>query len=140
MNGFLLDTNVPSELTRQSPETRVVGWLEHADDEQLFLSVISLGEIVKGIAVLPASKRRSGLQRWLDATLRPWFGSRILPVTEAIAEQWGQMSGLSRLNGTPLNVADGLIASTAAVHGLTVVTRNVGDFKGTSVKLLNPWS
>jgi predicted nucleic acid-binding protein len=89
MNGFLLDTNVPSELTRPHPQPGVCHWLDNADDERLYLSVVSLGEILKGITVLPASKRRSGLQQWLDETLRPWFEGRILPVNEPVAERWG---------------------------------------------------
>jgi toxin FitB len=73
MSGFLLDTNVPSELTRQKPAAQVERWLDEANDEELYFSVISLGEILKGITVLPVSKRRDGLQEWLDGTLRPWF-------------------------------------------------------------------
>jgi len=71
MSGFLLDTNIPSELTRQKPASQVERWLDEANDEELFFSVISLGEILKGLTVLPSSKRRDGLQEWLDGTLRP---------------------------------------------------------------------
>lgn len=116
-----------------------MAWLDKADDERLFLSVLSLGEIVKGIAVLPASKRRRGLQQWLDETLRPWFHGRILEVTEEIAERWGRLSGECRLKGRPLNSVDGLIAATALEHDLTIVTRNTGDFEGLGAPLLNPW-
>lgn len=77
MTGFLLDTNIPSEMTRPQPQASVIQWLDNADDEQLYLSVISLGEILKGIAVLTAGKRRTTLQQWLDETLRPWFHGRI---------------------------------------------------------------
>lgn len=87
MNRFLLDTNVPSELTRPKSDPKVEKWLEDAEDEQLFFSVVSLGEILKGVTILPDSKRRTELQRWLDDTLRPWFTGRILPVTEPIAER-----------------------------------------------------
>lgn len=86
MNGFLLDTNIPSELTRQRSAPQVERWLDEANDEELHFSVISLGEILRGIAVLPVSKRRDGLQEWLDGTLRPWFDGRMLPVTAPIAE------------------------------------------------------
>ena len=89
MNGFLRDTNVPSELTRPRSDPKVESWLEDADDEQLFFSVVSLGEILKGVTILPESRRREELQQWLDDTLRPWFSGRILPVTELIAERWG---------------------------------------------------
>jgi predicted nucleic acid-binding protein len=87
MTGFLLDTNVPSELTRPQSDPQVEKWLDDVDDEQLFLSVISLGEIFKGLTILPESKRRQQLQRWIDETLRPWFDGRILPITERIAER-----------------------------------------------------
>jgi hypothetical protein len=88
MSGFLLDTNIPSELTRLKSAPEVERWLDKANNAELYFSVISLGEILKGITVLPASKRRDGLQEWLDGTLRPWFEGRILPVTAPIAERW----------------------------------------------------
>jgi toxin FitB len=139
MTGFLLDTNVPSELTRPKSDPQVEKWLDEADDEQLFFSVISLGEIFKGLTILPESKRREQLQRWLDETLRPWFQGRILPVSEPIAERWGILAGECQLKGRPLKVADGLIAATALEHGLTVVTRNVKDFSDLNVRIFNPW-
>jgi len=123
MKGFLLDTNIPSELTRPHPQQSVCQWLESADDEQLYFSVVSLGEILKGITVLPVSKRRSGLQQWLDETLRPWFEGRILTVNEPIAERWVSW---------PDN-------ATALEHDLIVVTRNVRDFEGLGVDVFNPW-
>lgn len=115
-------------------------WLDDADDEQLFFSVVSLGEIFKGLTILPESKRRSELQQWLDKTLRPWFDGRILPVSESIAERWGVLAGECQLKGRPLKVADGLIAATALEHDLTVVTRNVRDFSGLGVAVFDPWS
>jgi toxin FitB len=139
MTGFLLDTNVPSELTRPKPDPHVEQWLDNADDELLFLSVVSLGEIFKGLTILPESKRRSQLQQWIDDTLRPWFGGRILPVTEAIAERWGVLAGDCHLRGKALKVADGLIAGTALEHDLIVVTRNVKDFADLGVGVFNPW-
>lgn len=139
MTGFLLDTNIPSELTRPKSDPQVENWLDNADDDQLFFSVVSLGEIFKGITILPESKRRQQLHQWVDETLRPWFKGRVLPVTEAIAERWGILAGESQLKGRPLKVADGLIAATALEHELTVVTRNVRDFSGLGVDVLNPW-
>lgn len=139
MTGFLLDTNVPSELTRPKSDPQVEKWLDDADDEQLFFSVVSLDEIFKGLTILPESKRRQQLQHWLDETLRPWFEGRILPVSEPIAERWGILAGECQLKGRPLRVADGLIAATALEHGLTVVTRNVKDFSDLNVKVFNPW-
>jgi predicted nucleic acid-binding protein len=139
MTGFLLDTNIPSEMTRPDPRASVVQWLNDADDKQLYFSVVSLGEIVKGITVLAAGKRRIVLQQWLNETLRPWFEERILPVTESIAERWGTLAGDCQLRGRPLKMADGLIAATALEHNLTVVTRNARDFEELGVDILNPW-
>jgi toxin FitB len=139
VKGFLLDTNIPSELTRPEPHPSVCRWLENADDEQLYFSVISLGEILKGITVLPVSKRRSGLQQWLDETLRPWFDGRMLPVDEPIAVRWGLLAGQCKLKGRLLKVADGFIAATALEHDLIVVTRNVRDFEGLDLDVFNPW-
>jgi predicted nucleic acid-binding protein len=139
MKGFLLDTNVPSELTRPRSDPRVERWLEEVDDEQLYLSVISFGELLKGLTILPESKRRIGLQKWLDHTLRPWFEGRVLPVDESIAERWGVLAGECHLRGAPLNTTDGLIAATALEHNLTVVTRNVKDFARLGVAIFNPW-
>ena len=139
MTGFLLDTNVPSELTRPQSEPNVEKWLEAANDEQLFLSVISLGEIFKGHTLLPASKRRHELQEWVDSTLRPWFDGRILPVTDRVAQRWGVLAGECQLKGRGLTMADGLIAATALEHGLTVVTRNERDFADLGMTVFNPW-
>lgn len=132
MNGFLLDTNVPSELTRPRSDPKVERWLEDADDEQLFFSVVSLGEILKGVTILPESRRREELQRWLDDTLRPWFAGRILPVTEPIA-------GRRQLKGKTITVTDSFIAATALHHDLAMVSRNGKDFGDLGVPVLNPW-
>ena len=140
MKGFLLDTNIPSELTRPLPQPSVSQWLDEVDDELLYFSVVSLGEVLKGIASLPTSKRRNELQQWLDETLRPWFEGRILPVNEPIAERWGILAGQCKMKGRPLKVADGLIAATALEHDLTVVTRNARDFEGLGVEVFNPWA
>ncbi len=139
MSGFLLDTNVPSELTRIRPDPRVAAWLEAADDEQLFISVVTLGELRKGFAILPTSQRRASLEKWLQNELPPWFEGRILPVTQSIADRWGILDAQSQLNGSPLNTADGMLAATALEHRLTVVTRNVKDFAGLGVAIFNPW-
>ena len=139
MKGFLLDTNVPSELTYPRPAQQVEQWLEDVDDEQLFFSVISLAEICKGIAKLPDSKKRTQIQEWLDSTFRPWFAGRVLPVAEAIAERIGQWAGEGEARGRTIKIADGLIAATAREHDLTLVTRNVKDFGGFGVLIFNPW-
>jgi predicted nucleic acid-binding protein len=139
MKGFLLDTNIPSEMTRPRPQPSVLAWLDDADDDQLYFSVVSLGEILKGVTLLSESRRRSQLQQWLDGTLRPWFEGRILPVDQPVAERWGVLAGQCQMKGRLLKVVDGLIAATALEHDLTVVTRNVKDFAGLGVTVFNPW-
>jgi len=139
VNGFLLDTNIPSELTNPRPQPLVEIWLNQVNSAGLFFSVISLAEICKGIAKLPESKKRTQLQAWLDQTLRPWFAGRILPVSEAVAERMGRWAGEGEAAGRTIKIADGLIAATAAEHNLTVVTRNTRDFVGFGVRILNPW-
>jgi toxin FitB len=139
VSGYLLDTNVPSEFSRDRPEPRVVQWLKTQPATTLFLSAVTIGEIRKGLTVLPASRRRSELETWFHRDLLVWFRNRILPVTHAVAERWGVLDGQCQLRGTPLNTADGMIAATAIEHGLTVVTRNVKDFAGLGVGIFNPW-
>jgi len=139
VKGYLVDTNIPSELTHEKPDARVEAFLANAGKLSVFLSVMTIGEICKGIAVLPASQRRAGLQVWLEIDVRSWFAGRILPVTEAIAERWGHLAATAKQQGLNVAVVDGVIAATALHHGLTLVTRNVKDFAGLGVKLLNPW-
>lgn len=137
--GFLLDTNVPSELTRSSPNARVSTWVGAQDSVSLYLSVVSVGEFRKGFCLLPQGRRRMQLEQWLEQFLLPLFGSRILPVTQSIANRWGVLSATCQVRGTPLNTADGMIAATALEHNLTLVTRNVKDFAELRVDLLDPW-
>jgi toxin FitB len=139
VKGFLLDTNIPSELTYPQPAPQVERCLERVNDEQLYFSVISMAEIWKGIAKLPDGKKRTQLQEWLASTLRPWFAGRILPVTEPIAERMGRWAGEGEAKGRIVKMADGLIAATALEHDLTLATRNVKDFGGFGVPLFNPW-
>jgi toxin FitB len=137
VSGFLLDTNIPSEFRNFRPEPRVIQWLDSIDENLVFISVITLGELRKGCELLTAGHRRSELERWLD--VRSWFSGRVLPVTESIAERWGRLEAKRQKLGIPLNTADGQIAATALEHDLTLVTRNVGDFKGLELRVYNPW-
>lgn len=139
MKGYLVDTNIPSEFTHDQPDIRVANFIRGAGQGNLFLSVIAIGEICKGIDLLPVSQKRTGLQEWLEIDVRAWFAGRIFPVTEAIAERWGHLAASTRKQGITLAIMDGLIAATALEHGLTLVTRNVKDFAGLGVDLLNPW-
>ena len=138
MKGYLVDTNIPSELTRETPDARVAAFLKNAGQESVFLSVMTMGEICKGIDLLPVSQKRSGLQSWLEIDVRSWFAGRILPVTESIAERWGHLAATAKQRGIAVAVVDGVIAATALEHGLTLVTRNVRDFASLGVVLLNP--
>jgi toxin FitB len=113
VKGYLVDTNIPSEFTRQQPDARVADFIRMAGKDNLFLSVMTLGEICKGIDLLPVSQRRTDLQDWLDIEVRSWFGGRILPVSETIAERRGHMAAAARKQGVALAVVDGLIAATA---------------------------
>jgi predicted nucleic acid-binding protein len=139
MSGFLLDTNCISELVRSRPEPRVLQWIDAADESLLCLSVLTLGEIRNGIASLPQSKRRTQLETWLEVELRARFAGRILSVDFAIADRWGLLSAAAKHAGRPLSVIDGLLAATALHHNLTIVSRNVNDFVGTQVPVVNPW-
>lgn len=137
--GFLLDTMVPSELSRPRPDSNVDQWLTNNDDALMYLSVISLGELWKGFTAHADPNRRTALRRWFDETVRPWFDGRIVPVNESIARRWGILEGESQPKGLTLAMADGLIAATALEYDLTIVTRNIKHFAEWKVDLLNPW-
>lgn len=139
MNGFLVDTNVISEILRPAPDAHVAAWSQRTARPTLFLSVVSMGELRKGVTILPASARRTQLEKSIEAQVPHWFEGRILPVTQAVAERWGELDGTRQLAGRPLNAPDGMIAATALEHDLTMVTRNVKDFAGLGVDLINPW-
>src|SRR5665213_1907917 len=139
MSGFLLDTNVPSELIRPRPEPKVEAWVAAQDLDTLFISSVSFGELRKGIVLRSPGKRREELEAWIETDLSILFSGRILSVTRSIAERWGVLEGRQQLAGKPLNVPDGQIAATALEHGLTLVRRNVKDFERLGVSILNPW-
>ena len=140
MSGFLLDTNVVSELVKPKPDANVVRWVEETDESILFLIVLTLGEIRIGIERLRSGRRRGRLESWLQVDLRDRFRDRILPIHESIADRWGAMSAAAAAKGRPLPVIDGLLAATALHHNLTLVTRNSSDVAGTGVATLNPWA
>jgi toxin FitB len=138
--GFLLDTNVVSELMRPRPEPKVVSWVDATPEELLHLSVITLGEIRKGIERLDDDDpRRGSLQSWLESDLRVRFAGRILVFDEGVASRWGQIEALAVRQGRPLATIDAQLAATALHHGQTLVTRNTSDFRDTGVPLFNPW-
>lgn len=140
MSGYLLDTNCISEVLRPNPEPRVLSWLEGTDERLLHLSVLTLGEIRKGVASLPQSKRRRRLESWLELELQARFSGRVLPIDAGIADRWGILTADARKKGVGLATIDGLLAATALHFNLTLVSRNVNDFAGTPVLLLDPWT
>ena len=139
MSGFLLDTNCVSELVRVKPDPRVLAWMEAAEETLLHLSVLTLGEIPKGLAALPQGRRRTRSEAWLEVDLRARFSGRILPVVAAVADRWGLLAARARRDGATLPIVDGLLAATALHHNLTMVSRNVSDFAAAQVPVLNPW-
>jgi predicted nucleic acid-binding protein len=141
MIGFLLDTNVISEFARpdNKPDQRVKQWLEATDSDSLWASVLTFGEIRRGIEKLATGKRRTHLETWLEKDLHEWFENRILAIDEVIANRWGLLAAAAQRTGTSLAIIDGLLSATALHHNLTVVTRNSMDFINTGVPILNPW-
>ena len=139
MNGFLLDTNCISELVRPKPDRRVIEWMETADEGLFYLSVLTLGEIRKGVAGLGQGKRRTRLEAWLEIELRTRFAERIVPIDSAIADRWGVLVADAKRNGKTISIIDSLLAATAIHHNLTIVSRNSADFAGLPVQVLNPW-
>ncbi|MGI8782643.1 MAG: type II toxin-antitoxin system VapC family toxin [Acidobacteriota bacterium] len=139
MSGFLLDTNVISELVKPRPEPRVKAWIGATDESLLYLSVLTLGEIRKGIASLRDVSRRVALEAWLDSDLATRFASRILLIDQVVADRWGRIAAKIAAAKLSLPVIDGLLAATALHHNLILVTRNTDDVAATGVPLFNPW-
>jgi predicted nucleic acid-binding protein len=139
VSGFLLDTNIISELVKAKPDVKVTAWIELADESLLYLSVLTLGEIRKGIASLTDASRRIVLETWLDSDLQLRFADRILPIDQAVANRWGLIAAKASATKFPLPVIDGLLAATALHHNLTFVTRNTRDVVATGVPTFNPW-
>ena len=135
--SYLLDTNVISELTRRHPDVRVLRWFQDTADEALHLSVITLGEIRRGVEKLDEGPRRERLRVWLEHELLDWFEARLLPITVAVADRWGRLLAEA---GRPLPAVDSLLAATALHHGLRLVTRNVADFQFSGLIVVDPWS
>ena len=140
MSGFLLDTNVISELVKPRPEPKVTRWIDGTDESLLCLSVLTLGEIRKGIVSVPDASRRVSLEAWLDHELALRFAGRILVIDQAVADRWGRIAAKALAAKSALPVIDGLLAATAMQHNLTLVTRNTQDVAVTGVAVFNPWT
>ena len=136
---YLLDTCLVSELIKKEPNPKVVTWLDSRDEESLFLSVLTMGELQKGVSKLPDNDRKETLQNWIESDLTERFAGRILDVNLGISLVWGRLLGANELEGVSLPVMDSLIAATAIANGMTVVTRNVKDMGRCTSKVLNPW-
>ena len=134
--SYLLDTNIVSELARPKPERLVADWFAEVTDEALYLSVLTLGELRKGVESLPNGSKRERLRLWLETDLPTWFGGRLLAVDAAVADRWGRL--LAGARRTP-STTDSLIAATALQHDLRLVTRNVADFDFAGLAVVNPW-
>jgi len=137
--SWLLDTCVVSELVRPRPKASVVRWVLECDEDELFLSVITIGELEKGIARLPDSPKRIALEQWVRRELADRFRDRLLAVDSGVAARWGALVGASEARGQPLPVIDSLIAATSLQHDFTVVTRNTDDLERCGARCFNPW-
>jgi len=137
---YLLDTCLVSELVKKDPNPAVVSWLDEQDEQKLFLSVLNLGELQKGISKLPDGAKKEELQAWVALDLVERFTGRILELDLETALCWGRIQGEAEQAGEKLPVMDSLIAATAKAHGLVVVTRNVRDIERCGVKVCNPWA
>jgi predicted nucleic acid-binding protein len=140
VSGFLLDTNVVSELIKPKPEPKVAAWIEATEESLFRLSALTLGEIRKGIDSLPDRPRRVALESWLNHNLLIRFAHRILEVDQAVADRWGRLAAIAVATKQLLPVIDGLLAATAIHHNLTLVTRNAKDVARTGVPVINPWT
>ncbi len=134
--SWLVDTNVISELSRRIPDPKVSSWLL-ANQDELHVSVLTLGELEKGLSKIADKARRQRLERWVRNDVPTWFGNRVLEIDVKVAVRWGRLLGSLR---DPLPAIDSLIAATALEHRLTLVSRNVSDFSRAGVAVLDPWN
>ena len=136
---ILLDTNVVSEPMRSGPDTRVIEWIDAQPLETLFLSAITVAELRAGVALLPAGKRRAGLQTSLETRVLPLFAGRVLPFDPGCTQAYAELMAKARASGLQVASADGYIAAIAAANGLTVATRDTGPFEAAGAAVINPW-
>lgn len=137
---FLLDTNVVSEWVRPQPNIGLKNWLANADEDALYLSVVTIAELRRGAERLPAGRRRKAIEAWIHRDILLRFERRILPVDVAIAEAWGRVTARCEDVGRPIGSMDAFIAAAAELYDLTLVTRNDADFRPVVKSVLNPWS
>lgn len=138
--NFLLDTNVISEPMKVRPNAGVLAWLAEVDEDSVFLSVVTITELLYGVERLATGRRRDRLDGWLRKDLSSRFKGRILPIDLEIADACGRLVARSESAGRPIEPRDAFIAATAVVHGLTLVTRNASDFEATVKAVVTPWT
>lgn len=137
--SYLLDTNVLSELAQPLPSVQVIKWLEARTADLVFMSVVSVGELHRGIVKLPQSRRRDALIDWFENNLLVTYSGFILPIVQETMILWGDLAARLQKRGRTLPILDGLLAATALEHDLILVTRNVKNFEDSGVQLVNPW-
>ena len=137
---YLLDTCVISELIKKKPKMGIVNWIKHKDELDMYLSVLTIGELQKGVFKLKESRKKQNLMQWVESDLVKRFENRILAVTDTVARKWGEIQGKAEQEGKKMPVVDSLIAATGITYDLQVVTRNIEDMKISGVKLYNPWN
>jgi len=137
--NYILDTNVISELVAVQPDANVTRWIESIDPQNVYMSVITVGELKQGIEKLPHSRRKTVIEAWLIHDLLVRFQDHLLPIDTSIVLAWGTLVANMEAIGKPMPAVDSLIAATTLHSGYTLVTRNVGDFKHAGVTLINPW-
>jgi predicted nucleic acid-binding protein len=138
--NFLLDTNLVSEWTKPRPNPGVVSWLADADEDRVFISVVTIAELRHGVERLAIGRRRKRLNEWIEGGLLFRFDERILPIDAATADAWGRIVAHREGLGRPIGTMDAFIAATAQVHKLTLATRNQTDFEASVAAVVNPWS
>jgi predicted nucleic acid-binding protein len=138
--NFLLDTNLVSEWTKPHPNPGVVSWLADADEDRVFISVVTIAELRRGVERLAIGRRRKRLNEWIEGELLFRFDGRILPIDAATADAWGRIVAHREGLGRPIGAMDAFIAATAQVHKLTLATRNQTDFEASVAAVVNPWS
>ena len=138
--NFLLDTNLVSEWTKPRPNPGVVSWLADADEDRVFISVVTIAELRHGVERLAIGRRRKRLNEWIEGELLFRFDARILPIDAATADAWGRIVAHREDLGRPIGTMDAFIAATAQVHKLTLATRNQTDFEASVAAVVNPWS
>ena len=134
--SYLIDTNVISEIIKKKPKQSVIKWFDSIPNNELYLSVITFGEIRKGIETIEDPQKKETLRVWLEHELPSWFDNRIISITKEISDRWGRLHAEIR---RPIPAIDSLLAATALHLDLAIVTRNIKDFNYSALEIINPW-